>query len=98
MIGPRWFQVLSISLGPAVVVGALLVHPEGVDFTLLRPRWLAIALFVAIQVCMPSSSPSSVNGGSSPMDASKRLHARLTLTVIFGLFLTELVQKVAVLT
>ena len=48
MIGPRWFRVLSISLGPAVVVGALLVHPEGVDFTLLRPTWLAIALFVAI--------------------------------------------------
>lgn len=48
MIGPRWFQVLSISIGPAVVVGAMLVHPEGVDFTLLRPTWLAIALFVAI--------------------------------------------------
>lgn len=48
MIGPRWFQVLSIALGPAVVVGALLVHREGVDFTLLRPAWLAIALFVAI--------------------------------------------------
>lgn len=48
MIGPRWFQVLSISLGPAVVVGAMLVHSEGVDFTLLRPTWLAVALFVAI--------------------------------------------------
>lgn len=48
MIGPRWFQVLSISIGPAVVVGAVLVHPEGVDFTFLRPTWLAIALFVAI--------------------------------------------------
>ncbi len=48
MIGPRWFQILSISIGPAVVVGAILVHPEGVDFTFLRPTWLAIALFVAI--------------------------------------------------
>lgn len=48
MIGPRWFQVVSISLGPAVVVGAMLVHSEGVDFTFLRPTWLAIALFVAI--------------------------------------------------
>ncbi|MEO6144273.1 MAG: hypothetical protein ABIP19_09870 [Dermatophilaceae bacterium] len=48
MIGPRWFQVLSISIGPAAVVGAVLVHPEGVDFTLLRPTWLAITLFVAI--------------------------------------------------
>jgi hypothetical protein len=48
MIGPRWFQILSISLGPAVVVGSMLVHPDGVDFTLLRPAPLAIALFVAV--------------------------------------------------
>jgi hypothetical protein len=47
MVGPRWFQILSISVGPAVVVGSQLVHPDGVDF-LLDPAWLAIALFVAI--------------------------------------------------
>lgn len=47
MVGPRWFQVLSISLGPAVVVGSSLVHVDGVDFT-LDPVWLAIAMFVAI--------------------------------------------------
>jgi hypothetical protein len=48
MIGPRWFQLLSISVGPAIVVGAVLVHPSGVDFTFLGPVWLAVALFVAI--------------------------------------------------
>jgi hypothetical protein len=48
MIGPRWFQVLSISVGPAVVVGSALVHTDGVDFTLLSPALLSIALFVAI--------------------------------------------------
>jgi hypothetical protein len=47
MIGPRWFQILSVSLGPSVVVGSSLVHVDGVDFT-LRPVWLAIAMFVAI--------------------------------------------------
>lgn len=47
MVGPRWFQVLSISVGPAVVVGSMLVHVQGVDFT-LDPVWLAIAMFVAI--------------------------------------------------
>jgi len=49
MIGPRWFQVLSISVGPAVVVGEMLVHTDGVDFTLLEPAGLAIALF---DVCL----------------------------------------------
>lgn len=37
MIGPRWFQVLSISVGPAVVMGSQIVHTNGVDFT-TRPR------------------------------------------------------------
>jgi hypothetical protein len=48
MIGPRWFQVVSVAVGPAVVVGAMLVHTDGVDFQLLEPVWLAIGLFVAI--------------------------------------------------
>lgn len=48
MIGPRWFQVLSVGGGPAVVVGAMIVQTDGVDFRLLQPAWLAIALFVAI--------------------------------------------------
>jgi hypothetical protein len=48
MVGPRWFEVLSIAVGPAVVVGELLVHVDGVDFTLLEPAGLAIAMFVLI--------------------------------------------------
>ena len=47
MVGPRWFQILSVSAGPAVVVGSMLVHVDGVDF-MLDPAWLAIAVFVAI--------------------------------------------------
>jgi hypothetical protein len=47
-IGPRWVQVLTIGAGPAVVVGAMIVHTDGVDFRLLEPTWLAIGLFVAI--------------------------------------------------
>lgn len=48
LIGPKWFQVLSVGLGPAVVVGEQLVHTDGVDFTLLRAPWVGIALFVLI--------------------------------------------------
>jgi hypothetical protein len=51
MTGPRWFQVLSVAGGPAIVVGAAIVHPDGVDFRLLHPTWLAIGLFVAIPGC-----------------------------------------------
>jgi hypothetical protein len=48
MIGPRWFKVVSISVGPAIVVGEQLVHVNGVDFTFLQPAWLAIVMFVLI--------------------------------------------------
>ncbi|MEP6817639.1 MAG: hypothetical protein ABI873_19045, partial [Marmoricola sp.] len=42
MIGPRWFKIVSISVGPALVVGSQIVHTDGVDFT-LDPALLAIA-------------------------------------------------------
>lgn len=50
MIGPRWFRVASMSVGSGVVVGSLIVHTDGVDFTLLGPVWLTVGLFVAIPV------------------------------------------------
>lgn len=46
--GPRWFQHLALFVGPAVVAGSLLVHTEGIDFHVLDPPALAIALFVAL--------------------------------------------------
>lgn len=47
MVGPAWFRLLSISLGPGVVV-VVGVHTDGVDFTLLDPPALAAAMFVAL--------------------------------------------------
>lgn len=48
LIGPHWFRRLTTGLAAAAVVGASLVHADGVDFTLLGPTWLAIGLFVAL--------------------------------------------------
>lgn len=48
LIGPRWFRRLTTAIGSGVVVGAMLVHRDGIDFTTLRPAWLAIALFVLV--------------------------------------------------
>jgi hypothetical protein len=48
----RWLPARRRPLQAAVffgvVAGAVIVEPEGVDFTLLHPEWLAIALFVAL--------------------------------------------------
>ena len=46
--GPAWFRVLSMPLGATMVVGPLLVHSDGVDFTLLQPWWLAVGMTLAV--------------------------------------------------
>ena len=48
LLGPSWFRRLSTGLAAAAVVGSMLVHADGIDFTLLQPTWLAIGLFVAL--------------------------------------------------
>ena len=48
LIGPTWFRRLTTGLASGAVVGSMLVHADGVDFTLLQPTWLAIGLFVAL--------------------------------------------------
>jgi hypothetical protein len=49
-VGPAWFRTLALSVGGGIVVGSQLVHPEGVDFALLEPLVLPVALFLAIPV------------------------------------------------
>jgi len=46
--GPPWFRVLSMPVGATIVIGSMLVHSDGVDFTLLKPVWLAVALTLAV--------------------------------------------------
>jgi hypothetical protein len=48
LLGPTWLRRLGCAIGGGAVVGAMLVHTDGVDFTVLQPRWFAIALFVAL--------------------------------------------------
>jgi hypothetical protein len=48
LVGPARFQWFSLSIPPAVVAANLVVHPAGVDFTVLGPLWLTVGLFVAV--------------------------------------------------
>jgi hypothetical protein len=48
LIGPAWFRVVTCAAGSGAVVGSMLVHADGVDFTLLGPRWFAVLLFVLV--------------------------------------------------
>jgi hypothetical protein len=46
--GPPWFRVLSMPVGATIVVGSMLVHSDGVDFTLLQPVELGVAMTLAV--------------------------------------------------
>ena len=48
LIGPVWLRRTTTASAAGAVVGSMLVHADGVDFTLLKPTWLAVALFVAV--------------------------------------------------
>ncbi len=48
LIGPMWFRRMTLALGAGAVVGSMLVHADGIDFTVLKPKWFAISLFVAL--------------------------------------------------
>lgn len=57
LLGPRWLRVTGCAMAAGAVVGAMIVHPSGVDFTLLEPRWFAIALFVALPALFGALAP-----------------------------------------
>ena len=48
LLGPSWFRGITVGLASGAVVGSLLLHADGIDFTLLKPTWLAIACFIAL--------------------------------------------------
>ncbi len=48
LIGPVWLRRATVTLAGGAIGGALLVQPDGNDFRLLEPRWLAVALCVAL--------------------------------------------------
>jgi hypothetical protein len=45
---PRNWRAVAFGLLCATVIGSSIISPDGVDFTALSPRWLAVAMFVLI--------------------------------------------------
>jgi hypothetical protein len=66
LIGPRWFRDLTVGAASGAVVGSMLVHADGVDFTLLQPTWLAIGLFVALPALFAVAMAHAVEAVSAP--------------------------------
>jgi hypothetical protein len=47
-IGPSWLRIVCLTLGGVAVGGVVLINPGGVDFAVLDPSGLAVALILAI--------------------------------------------------
>ena len=70
LVGPAWFRWFSLSIPPAVVAANLLVHPTGVDFTVLGPLWLTVGLFVAVPALYgPLLHATMLRIGGTPVGA-----------------------------
>ncbi|HZX56570.1 MAG TPA: hypothetical protein VFE86_17915 [Ilumatobacteraceae bacterium] len=48
LIGPVWLRRLTTALAAGAVVGSMLIHADGIDFSRLGPKWFAIGLFIAL--------------------------------------------------
>ncbi|WP_332668146.1 hypothetical protein [Aeromicrobium sp.] len=76
-IGPAWFRAASLAVGVTVVVGAGLVHSDGVDFTLLEPTYAAIGLTLAMPfvyaLALPPLADRLLRDDSTPMTTTNWL-------------------------
>ncbi|HEY5875706.1 MAG TPA: hypothetical protein VIT64_10405 [Ilumatobacteraceae bacterium] len=82
LIGPTWFRRLTTGLASAAVVGSMLIHADGVDFTLLQPTWLAIGLFIALPGLFGTLIGPVVDSVSRPGSWTNRGRRRWLLPVV----------------
>jgi hypothetical protein len=84
LIGPTWFRRLTVGLASGAVVGSMLVHADGIDFTQLKPTWLAIGLFVTLPALFGTFIGSVVDAFSAreSWTAAGRRHWLVPLVAI----------------
>lgn len=98
--GPQWFRVLSMPLGATMVVGSMLVHSDGVDFTLLQPVALGVAMTLAVPFLYTLLVAFLVDrwigddGGGWKVPTAVTWSARAALTVLAVLTFTDLMTTI----
>ena len=82
LIGPQWFRRLTIALASGAVAGSMLVHADGIDFTVLKPTWLAIGLFIALPALFAFTMGVMVDSVSRPDSWTARRRWRWVLPIV----------------
>lgn len=87
LVGPGWLRWTTCALGAGAVVGSMIVHDDGVDFTVLAPRWFAIALFAAIPALFGFLAPPAIELATHPdgwfQSASRKVALAPLLALLF---------------
>lgn len=88
LLGPNWFRGVTLALGAGAVVESMLIHPDGIDFAVLEPMWLAVTLFVALPAAFAVCVAAAVDRVEQ-LVGSGRLHPRrrwLTPLALIAIF------------
>jgi hypothetical protein len=86
LIGPVWFRRFTTGVASAVVAGSMLVHADGIDFNLLKPKWLAIGLFVALPGLFGALIGASVDRVARPNSWTTRGPRRWLIPLLAVVF------------
>ncbi len=82
LLGPGWFRRLTVAAAAGAVVGSMLVHADGIDFTVLEPTWLAVGLFVALPAVFGATIGDAVDRVAVPGSWTTRGRHRWVLPVL----------------
>jgi hypothetical protein len=72
LLGPTWFRHLTVGLASGAVVGAMVIHPGGVDFTRLTPSQVGVSLFVWLPIVFGMFVGPTVTSVASPTSFTRR--------------------------
>jgi hypothetical protein len=72
LVGPAWLRVTTVGLTAGALVGSLILHADGVDFTRLQPRWLAVLLFLALPALVGALLLVLVDRATAAVPAASR--------------------------
>lgn len=99
LIGPRWFRLVTVAAAAGAVVGSMLVHADGIDFTLLEPMWFAVALFVALPAAFAVSIAAAVDTVERRLDTvDSAVWRRCAMALVLVAFVPPVLMLLAVAT
>jgi hypothetical protein len=95
LVGPAWLRRTAVGATAGALVGSMLIEPDGVDFTLLQPLWLAVALFVALSAAVGVALAVAVDHVSSADSWTARGRARWAAPLVLCAFVFPAVAVIA---